>query len=444
MTGESVKRNTCLLAATGLVTLFLIGEAAASGFQLREQSGTGQGTSYAGMTAGGEDISAMFFNPAAMGLKRHRDNAVLATAAYIMPKAKFKDGSANRSTGAAIAGASSHGDSGKDAIVPAFYALWRIDDDLRFGVSANVPFGLETEYGSDWIGRYHATQSAIRTIALSPSVSYKVGGGFTLGAAAVFQHLQAKLGKAANVNQISSGTIAGDAFSLLEASDSVGIGGKFGVLWELPDNATRLGAAYHTEIRHKLQGEATFTGSGIAALGTLLRDSGIKANVALPETASFGVQHDVTPWLTLAGEAAWTRWSKVQELRIRFVTGRADDVSPLKWKDTYFLSVGAIVRPWAGWTLRTGLAFDKSPVPDAERTPRLPDQDRTWVSFGASYAWNQALDLEAGYSHIFVRRARLQLTDSGASTDPNRFRGNLNGNYEASIDILAVQARLRF
>lgn len=437
-------RKTTLLAATGLVSLFLIGEAAASGFQLREQSGTGQGTSYAGMTAGGEDISAMFFNPAAMGLRRYRDNAVLGTAAFIAPTAKFKDGTATRSTGAAIGGAASHGDSGKDATLPAFYALWRIDDDLRFGFSANVPFGLETEYASDWIGRYHATQSAIRTLAISPSASYQVAPGLVVGASAVFQHIQAKLGKAANVNQISSGTIAGDAYSLLEASDSVGIGGKFGVLWESPNGSTRMGLAYHSEIRHQLQGEAVFTGAGTASLGTLLRDSGIKANVALPETASFGLSQDFGP-LTLAAEAAWTRWSKVQELRIRFVTGRADDVTPLKWKDTYFLSVGAIYRlAQTGWTFRTGVAFDKSPVPDADRTPRLPDQDRTWLSLGASYKWSEALEFDAGYSHIFVKQARLNLVDSGASTDVNRFRGNLTGNYEASIDILAVQARLRF
>ena len=36
-------------------------QAAASGFQLRDQSGSGQGNSYAGISAGGTDISSMFF-----------------------------------------------------------------------------------------------------------------------------------------------------------------------------------------------------------------------------------------------------------------------------------------------------------------------------------------------------------------------------------------------
>lgn len=437
-------RKSLLLAAMGLSAALLASEVAASGFQLREQSGTGQGTSYAGMSAGGEDISAMFFNPAALG--RYRGNNVLGVASYIAPQSQFNNGASTRSTGATISGASSHRDSGKNAVVPAFYAMWDPGGAFKFGVSANVPFGLETEYDSDWMGRYHATRSAIRTLAIAPTMSYEATPGLTLGAAIVLQQIDAKLGKAVNVSQIGGGAFGnGDAFSDLEGTDGHGVGGRFGVLWEAAAS-TRVGAAFHTEIRHELKGDARFSGNTHPTLvnNNTLRDSAITANVALPETASFGVQQDLTPWLTLAGEASWTRWSKVQELRIRFATGRADDVTPLKWKDTYFLSLGAIARPAAGWTLRTGLAFDKSPVPDAERTPRIPDQDRTWLSLGASYQWNGALEFDAGYSHIFVRRARLQLVDTGGSGDANRFRGNLNGNYDTSIDILAVQARFKF
>jgi long-chain fatty acid transport protein len=434
-------KSSVLFVGTALALLASAGAVHASGFQLREQSATGQGTSFAGMSAGGEDISAMYFNPAALG--RYRDSQVLGSAAYIAPKAKLKNGSASRSTGVAITGANAPNDAGTDAVVPAVYAMWDYGGPFKFGVSANVPYGLETDYGSDWIGRYHATNSAIRTLAIAPTASYDAGNGVTLGAAIVFQQIEAQLGKAANVNQISGGTLTGDAWSQLQGNDGHGVGGRFGVLWEITP-ATRVGAAYHTETRHTLKGDAKFSGNASAALGTLLRNSDITTNVALPDTASIGAQRDFGPF-TLAAEAAWTRWSKVQELRIRFASGRADDVTPLKWRDTYFLALGAIYRvPSTAWTLRTGVAFDKSPVPEAERTPRIPDQDRTWLSLGASYRWNAALEFDAGYSHIFVENARLQMVDTGLASDVNRFRGNLSGEYESSIDILAVQARFKF
>ncbi len=41
-------------------------QAQASGFQLREQSPSAQGNAFAGVSAGGNDISSMFFNPAVM------------------------------------------------------------------------------------------------------------------------------------------------------------------------------------------------------------------------------------------------------------------------------------------------------------------------------------------------------------------------------------------
>lgn len=434
-------RKTGLTVAGMILSLWTSGDAAASGFQLREQSGTGQGTSFAGMTAGGEDISAMFFNPAALGA--HAGSAVLGVASRIAPVLRFKDGRATRPSGAATSGASTHDDAGKDAVLPSFYAAWDFGKPVRFGLAVNVPFGLETDYTSDWVGRYHATQSAIRTIAVAPTMSYEPIPGLVLGAAPVFQRIEAKLGKAVNVSAILGA--GGDAYSNLRGDDSLATGGRFGVLWQATRD-TRLGLAYHTEIRHELRGDATFSGNTPAVLvnNNTLRNSPIRANVALPETASFGLQHRLTPELTLAAEAAFTRWSKVNELRIRFESGRADDVTQLRWRDTYFLSVGAVWKARENLTLRTGIGFDKSPVPEEERTPRIPDQDRTWLSFGAGYKLTEAIDLDLGYSHIFVKRANLNLVDGGAASETNRFRGNLTGAYEASIDIVTVQARWRF
>jgi long-chain fatty acid transport protein len=283
----------------------------------------------------------------------------------------------------------------------------------------------------------------MRTLAVAPTVSYEAIPGLVLGAAPVFQRIEAKLGKAVNVTAILGA--GGDAYSNLMGDDAMAMGGRFGVLWQATQR-TRLGLAYHTEIRHELRGDATFSGNTPAALvnNNTLKNSPIRANVALPETASFGVQHRIAPDLTLAAEAAYTRWSKVSELRIRFETGRADDVTPLQWRDTYFLSAGAIWKAAEDWTLRTGVAFDKSPVPDAERTPRIPDQDRMWISIGAGYRLSEKIEFDAGYSRIFVRRAHINLVDGGAASEANRFRGNLTGSYDAGIDIVTFQARLKF
>ena len=55
-----------LITLTALGTILAVSQANASGFFLREQSVAGMGNAFAGATAGAEDVSYAFFNPAAI------------------------------------------------------------------------------------------------------------------------------------------------------------------------------------------------------------------------------------------------------------------------------------------------------------------------------------------------------------------------------------------
>ena len=72
-----------LLTASVSVFLFGTGELRAAGFAIREQSAEGQGASFAGIGAGGADLSSMFFNPATITL--HDGWQFEADAAVIIP-----------------------------------------------------------------------------------------------------------------------------------------------------------------------------------------------------------------------------------------------------------------------------------------------------------------------------------------------------------------------
>ena len=72
-----------------------------------------------------------------------------------------------------------------------------------------------------------------------------------------------------------------------------------------------------------------------------------------------------------------------------------------------------------------------------------PDNDRTWLSIGASYALKPGVIVSAGYTHIFAPDARVNLADPGPGGS-NLLRGNLASNYSASVDIVTAQLRLQF
>ncbi|WP_425449969.1 OmpP1/FadL family transporter [Virgifigura deserti] len=55
------------------------------------------------------------------------------------------------------------------------------------------------------------------------------------------------------------------------------------------------------------------------------------------------------------------------------------------WNDSWFFALSATWRPAPVWTLRAGVAFDQSPVPDRTRDPRIPDADHQWLSLGVGY-----------------------------------------------------------
>jgi long-chain fatty acid transport protein len=129
-------------------------------------------------------------------------------------------------------------------------------------------------------------------------------------------------------------------------------------------------------------------------------------------------------------------------LRISFDNpAQPDNVTEEDWHDTMFVAAGVTFRPNNRWSLRAGLAYDQSPVPNRTRTPRIPDNDRLWVSFGLTYAPFENLEFGFGYTHIFLENSTSQLL---ATAPGNAARGDFRGTLESSIDLLTAQVLWRF
>ncbi len=182
-------------------------------------------------------------------------------------------------------------------------------------------------------------------------------------------------------------------------------------------------------------------GDSVSSASGLFKRTDVLATVNLPEVASVGIYHEVSDRLALMGEVAWTGWSRLQELRVQFSSAQPDSVIPSKWKDSWFFAIGAHYKVSGNWLLRGGIAYDQSPVPDATRGPRVPDEDRRWVSIGARYQISPDSYFDFGYTRLIFDDASLQLSTGEPS---NALRGNLSGRYKLSADILALQYRLAF
>jgi len=415
----------------------------AGGFAIVEQSVTGLGGAFSGVSAAAEDISMIYFNPATLAKFKGRQVAVAAH--YIMPNAEFQSSGLSTRPGGPLMG-NDGGNGGVDAVVPNFYYGMDLAEGLRFGLGITAPFGLATDYKNGWEGRYHALESELMTVNINPIISWKADEKFSFGFGLSAQYMEVKL-----TNAVDTGLALGAAGSTRFDSeaevkgDDWGWGWNFGVLYE-PVPGTRLGLAYRSSIKHDLDGKAKFKPLSAGAAGILsaiqqgtgtLVDTDAKAAIDLPETVSLGLYHDMSDRLALTGDVTWTRWERFKELRVDFASAQPDSVKVENWENTIRVSLGVIYKYSPALTLRTGVAYDEEPIPNAaHRTPRIPGNDRKWIAFGGSYKANEQLTIDVGYAHLFVNDSKINDADTTGHT--------LVGEYEADVDILSAQARWDF
>ncbi len=132
-------------------------EAHAGGFAIREQSACGQGASFAGVAAGGCDVSSMFWNPATM--TQFAGAQVSLTASGIFGSSKNRP---DPGTPFFLAGGT--GNTAESALVPASYFSYQVAPNFWIGMSVNAPFGLAVSFPGGWAGNeYAAGGSHLRT-----------------------------------------------------------------------------------------------------------------------------------------------------------------------------------------------------------------------------------------------------------------------------------------
>src|SRR5450755_1727607 len=468
-------RRTRLAATVGSAVLSLAaghaGLAYGSAFALQEQSGSGLGNAFAGGAASAEDASTIFTNPA--GMSRFANIQGVIAGSLICPSAKFSDNGSQAAAVQPLGG--DGGDAGSCAGLPAAYLVVPINNQWSFGIGINAPFGLKTEYDSDWIGRFQAVKSKIETLNVNPALSFKVNDMVTLGGGANYQHLKVTLSnmvnyaggiglaaqQAAQAGQIPVsvvqpivGAYFGAASDATVSANDGAWGWNLGILVNI-DPQTRFGASYRSKIKYDANGSVninnppvpTSLSPALAPIAALLANAvnsqlasgNVSLAVEAPDTANVSIFRQIDSKWDVMGDVQYTGWSSIQALTVVSSTGAVLSNTPEDFRNTWRVSVGANYHYTDQWMFRGGLAFDQSPIRDAQRTPRLPDNDRTWISVGVQYKFSPQLALDAGYSYLFIKDPNINQNQGSTAT-----YGLLSGSYKSDVNILAAQLTYTF
>ncbi len=476
-------RTRIATAVAGVVLALAGGQAFGSAFALAEQNVMGLGNAFAGAAATAEDANTVWHNPA--GLARLNFTQVEQAIHVIVPSAKFQNANSQAALGQPLGGGG--GDAGGAAFVPNLYGSMAINNQWHVGIGVNVPFGLKTDWDDGWLGRYQALKSEIKTINVNPSVSYKVTDTFWLGAGANYQHLSATLTNNVNYTgalaqgyalaaaggQIPASSIPAligatsglDTFAKITGDDyawgwNVGAMLSFNGDANNDVGASRIGLSYRSKMKYDVQGSVTFTnptpptltgalapfnpvvvGVSNAVNQTRLNNGGVKLDLTLPDMASLSYYQKLNDKWDILGDVTWTGWSSIQELRINRTNGTTLSVLPENFDDTWRFAVGANYQYNEKTVLRAGIAYDQSPVNDIDRSARLPDSDRTWLTLGARYKYSTNLNFDVGAAYIFVKDGSINNAGNPASIAAN---GLIDGNFNNHVIIVSGQANYRW
>jgi len=421
--GGFLLASSCVLATS----------AQAAGFQLLEQSVTGLGRSFAGSSLAADDVSAAFYNPADMWLLG-KGNHLQAGATYLKLQNHFKGTYTSPLPGASGADTES---SSTEGTVPHLHWASSLNDNWRMGFSISAPFGLATEYNSQWLGCYETTKSEITTTDINPSLAYKISDQFYVGAGLSWQYADARLEQ-----RIHSLSFAGAPLFLVSATDGratitgddASWGYNLGATW-VPHDDLRLSLTYRSKVEHTLDGERDISGltDAAAVLNGIEKGS---ADLNLPETITFNVWQKLDDRMAAMFSLRHTEWSRYKELRVVYDNSAlADTVETQNWNDTWSASFGTDYQLNDTLRLRAGLGYDESPVPSSNyRSPRLPSTYNIWLSAGLSWQLSKQMTMDFAYMYVDGKNANVNYT-GGA--------GQLSGEYR-DVHAHEIGAQLQY
>lgn len=390
-------------------------DALASGYQLNEYSANGLGRAFAGSGVVGDDYSAIAYNPAGMSLK---DSGMQVGVSFVEMYSDARGRIADPATDATLR----DGPAGRLRLIktlPHGFAQYKVNNELALGMGVYTPFGLATEYNSDWFGATHGIKTDLEVVDIATGFSYKIIPEISVGASFILRYVAGDI--------INQPLLAYPSSRNRMNLDGWGWGTNFGIMYE-PTKNTRIGFSYRSSPAHTVKGDHEVT----TPLGFQRYDG--KSTMTLPSQFLLSGYHKLNDKFALTASARYTEWSIFDDFVMTSSMPAAQSI-PERWKDAWTVSLGMDYYHDDAWTFRTGIAFDETPIPSRQfRTARIPDADRYWLSLGFSYKYEN-MTFDVGYAHLFMRKSESENRENGSV---------LYANYHSHSNMLSVQMQYDF
>ena len=382
-----MKKYQKVLAAV-LALCSFYSTAKAGSYQLNDYSVTGLGRAYAGAGVVGDDYSAIAYNPAGMTAVKKSGFQTGLTLVNLRADVDTVDNT-------------KHKKMDFWTPIPQFFGQYNVNDKLSVGLGVYAPFGLKTQYDSGWYASDVALLSSLEIIDTNLAVAYKLNNQWSIGGGIILRYIYGHL-----TNTLKPAYGYGKSDFELDGWTKTGL---LGIMYEPTEN-TRIGFSWRLRSTQQVKGDHEISGNMAHLLGNpnLNEVATGWASPALPETFTLSAYHRYKD-VGFSATARWTHWSQsFPEFTLRssskiLALSGGQQTFNYNYDNSWTLTAGLDWYYNNNWTLRCGTGWDESPAHNAvSRTIRIPDNDRFWLSAGASYIQDK-WQIDFGYTHMFAR-----------------------------------------
>ncbi|GEK51451.1 OmpP1/FadL family transporter [Vreelandella venusta] len=429
------KKLTLAAAVASVASVAFVGQAQAGGYQINEQSVSGQGYGHAGRSSNVHDATIVYGNPAGMSFLDRAQITVGGT--FLSVNSDISNVRASQSSPAflqATGGAtdtlpvtgSNDGDMVPGTLVPfAFYAH-PVNEQLAFGFGVYAPFGSKTEYENDFQGRNQGNYTEVKVMTAQPTVSYRFNEQWSVGAGLTYNRVEGELRR-----QVPVATPMGlsEVDSRVEGDDEAW-GYNLGVIYQ-PVPETTFGLTYRSKVDFNLEGSFAANSPVLDQLGIGTVTDTAALDLTTPETVNFSLTQQMSDKLKLMFGVSWARWSRFDQI---LVTGTERGVitnEQQNYSNAWAFSTGGEYQLTPTLALRAGVALDFTPTQDATRSVRIPSDDRRIFSIGAGWSPTPDLTLDVAYSYLTERSTHVDQSKTDSFTVAGQQTPPITSNYSA-------------
>jgi long-chain fatty acid transport protein len=278
-----------------------------------------------------------------------------------------------------------------------FYATYKANDWLTFGLGVYTPYGSSVEWEKDWSGSHLVNNIDLKAIFVQPTVAVKVSDKFSIGGGPIYVNGSVNLNK--NLSQSLSDVDGNRTNVTLDAKGVTAWGYTLGFMLK-PVEKLNIGVNYRSKVIMQVEGgEADFQHVP-AGLPADYSSGDFDAELPLPAELTLGLSYEFCDKFLFAFDYNFTQWSEYEALVVEFDNDAGVSYNARNYKDSDTYRFGLQYEATKKFTVRTGIYFDQSPVQDGYFAPETPRNDSTGYTAGLSYKVNDKLSIDMSFLYV--------------------------------------------